>query len=618
MANLMPLPKISFTDSNGRPLVGGKVFFYEAGTSTPKNTYTDATGATPNTNPVILDARGEASIWLLNGIYKVKLCTQVGAEVWTVDNVSNKGDASIVDFIPAGAGAVARSVSEELNAKRIENIVALRAFSGRQTGDQALVTSYYSGWAALATGPSGGGRFVWDAASTATDDGFRFYAVSGVLTGRWRRIVSDPFDFYEAGAKGDGSTVDTTPMQTVIDYVTSLGGGVIMPKKGNYKCNLVIKQGVHISSGAGVYGYLASGSTSSVTFTAAASGWVVDTPATGMGNCSLNGVDFKGFGAGTACGGVRFQNTFWSAVKNCNFDLFADQAVLHVAGFACTFEDILTTNCLLNRTRAAVNGCVETTGTDDFLSRVECSASLTGGVTDANLRVVAIAVKGANHFVSNCVGEFADIGIYLNGNNHRVSNCRGDLNEGHGFMLSGSGQALISNCLALNNSKNASNVYSGFYTASGTQGVQMSNCRSDGSNHKYAYEDYVNTSDTRSRLSYSNCLGGQYVTGQFRTETQVPSSVHNAPFMIRPNSGTTIDVNNAGLVQLDYASPVTVTDFLNPTIGQRLAIRGSTNVTLQFGTGGTKITTNTGANKLLASNKVYNFTYFPAGWIEDE
>jgi len=54
MANLMPLPKMSFTDSNGRPLVGGKVFSFDAGTSTPKNTFTDATGATPNTNPVIL------------------------------------------------------------------------------------------------------------------------------------------------------------------------------------------------------------------------------------------------------------------------------------------------------------------------------------------------------------------------------------------------------------------------------------------------------------------------------------------------------------------------------------------------------------------------------------
>jgi hypothetical protein len=99
MANLMPLPKMSFSDSNGRPLVGGKVFFYDAGTSTLKNTYTDASGATPNTNPVILDARGEGSIWLLNGFYKVKLCTQAGAEIWTVDNVSNKGEAvSVKDF----------------------------------------------------------------------------------------------------------------------------------------------------------------------------------------------------------------------------------------------------------------------------------------------------------------------------------------------------------------------------------------------------------------------------------------------------------------------------------------------------------------------------------------
>lgn len=114
MANLMPLPKISFTDSNGRPLVGGKVFFYEAGTSTLKNTFTDATGATPNTNPVVLDARGEASIWLLNGFYKVKLCTQAGVEVWTADNVSNKGDASTIDFKQSGTGAVSRTAQDKM------------------------------------------------------------------------------------------------------------------------------------------------------------------------------------------------------------------------------------------------------------------------------------------------------------------------------------------------------------------------------------------------------------------------------------------------------------------------------------------------------------------------
>ena len=46
------------------PLAGGKVFTYEAGTTTKATTYTDHTGLTPNTNPIILDAWGQCDIWL--------------------------------------------------------------------------------------------------------------------------------------------------------------------------------------------------------------------------------------------------------------------------------------------------------------------------------------------------------------------------------------------------------------------------------------------------------------------------------------------------------------------------------------------------------------------------
>jgi hypothetical protein len=50
-------------DANGVPLVGGKLCSYAAGTTTPKFTYTDATGITPNTNPVILDSTGQAKVF---------------------------------------------------------------------------------------------------------------------------------------------------------------------------------------------------------------------------------------------------------------------------------------------------------------------------------------------------------------------------------------------------------------------------------------------------------------------------------------------------------------------------------------------------------------------------
>ena len=84
---VMPNPKIQFFDNNGDPLAGGKIYSYEAGTSTPKATYSEATGTTANANPVVLDSRGEASIYL-SGTYKIVLKDADDFQLWSMDNVS--------------------------------------------------------------------------------------------------------------------------------------------------------------------------------------------------------------------------------------------------------------------------------------------------------------------------------------------------------------------------------------------------------------------------------------------------------------------------------------------------------------------------------------------------
>src|SRR5690349_8479371 len=55
---ISPVAKQQFLDASGRPLVGGKLYTYQAGTTTPQATYVDATGTAVNTNPIILDAGG--------------------------------------------------------------------------------------------------------------------------------------------------------------------------------------------------------------------------------------------------------------------------------------------------------------------------------------------------------------------------------------------------------------------------------------------------------------------------------------------------------------------------------------------------------------------------------
>jgi len=89
MAGLTPSPKQQIFGSDGLPLVGGKIYTYAGGTSTPIATYTDYTAATANTNPIILDSLGQANIWLINTTsYKFIVKDADDVLLYTVDNIA--------------------------------------------------------------------------------------------------------------------------------------------------------------------------------------------------------------------------------------------------------------------------------------------------------------------------------------------------------------------------------------------------------------------------------------------------------------------------------------------------------------------------------------------------
>jgi len=93
MATLMPEGKQSFETAAGIPLVGGKVYTYDGGTNNPRPTYQDAAGTVPNTNPIILDARGEATIFW-SGTYKIVLKDSLDNTIWTVDGAVDSASVS--------------------------------------------------------------------------------------------------------------------------------------------------------------------------------------------------------------------------------------------------------------------------------------------------------------------------------------------------------------------------------------------------------------------------------------------------------------------------------------------------------------------------------------------
>lgn len=100
---LPPAVKQQYFDANGRPLAGGCVFSYMSGTTTPLATYTDFTGGTPNSNPVILgsDGRPPNDIWLLGQAYRLKLVSaggvscSTGTQIYVEDGI-NPSSASLL------------------------------------------------------------------------------------------------------------------------------------------------------------------------------------------------------------------------------------------------------------------------------------------------------------------------------------------------------------------------------------------------------------------------------------------------------------------------------------------------------------------------------------------
>lgn len=103
---------------------GWKLYFYASGTTTPKDTYSDAARTTPNANPVVAGSAGRfGAIFMGTGSYRVILKDDDDVTIWTRDDV---------------AGGYATEVSNALASSTVT------AFSGA-IGAYALVANYDDG-----------------------------------------------------------------------------------------------------------------------------------------------------------------------------------------------------------------------------------------------------------------------------------------------------------------------------------------------------------------------------------------------------------------------------------------------------------------------------------------
>lgn len=123
----------------------------------------------------------------------------------------------VLSILPASAQRFVRSAA---------SIAELLAQNPADVNTNIFVAGYYG------PGTGGGGEFTYSSTDSTTVDG-GLYLKPTAKNGRWiRQLNGQPIDVKMFGAKGDGSTDDTTAIQAALDAV--LRGGELVFPDGTY------------------------------------------------------------------------------------------------------------------------------------------------------------------------------------------------------------------------------------------------------------------------------------------------------------------------------------------------------------------------------------------------
>ena len=107
--NAVMIPKFKWFNTDGNPAEGWLVNVYEAGGTTAKTSYVAAAvGSAANANPVVLDANGEANIYIdvTTTRGKLVITDAAGANSITIDNVDGAAGGAVLTSTMANLAAI--------------------------------------------------------------------------------------------------------------------------------------------------------------------------------------------------------------------------------------------------------------------------------------------------------------------------------------------------------------------------------------------------------------------------------------------------------------------------------------------------------------------------------
>jgi hypothetical protein len=294
-----------FLDNSGNVLTGGKIYTYNAGTTTPLATYTSNLGTAAHPNPIILDASGRipgGELWLSNGFgYKFVTKDANDVLIGTYDNIPSSAQPPIVND--------ASSISYEQGY----TVTA----GGFIIGDTYRITSL------------GTTNFQTIGASANTVGTF-FVATgvgSGTGTAQYSNTVQTKLQEYisvaDFGAVGNGIADDTVAIQAALN---TAGPRRIHFPKGHYLISspLTFYSSILIGDGFDQSG---SGTPNGVVLVAAPSmtGYILQTPylITSPSNpyitAQISNISFFG-NAGKTASGINWGGVAEnSSISNCKF-----------------------------------------------------------------------------------------------------------------------------------------------------------------------------------------------------------------------------------------------------------------------------------------------------------